>query len=107
MGSALFAAFVPAMQSENLGADAHAQSQGMSDAAKAADERNKASRWQIASGSLSMLESVYAVEPFPGLDTRRELARKLNVSARQVQVWFQNKRQASGRSRVRRVFFQP
>ena len=54
------------MQSENLGADAHAQSQGMSDAAKAADERNKASRWQIASGSLSMLESVYAVEPFPG-----------------------------------------
>lgn len=28
-----------------------------------------------------------------GLETRRDLARQLNVSARQVQVWFQNKRQ--------------
>ena len=33
------------------------------------------------------------MEPFPGLETRRDLSRKLNVSARQVQVWFQNKRQ--------------
>ena len=57
------------MQAENPGdlpANAYAQLQGMSDAAKAAEERIKASRWQIASGSLSMLESVYAVEPFPG-----------------------------------------
>ena len=30
---------------------------------------------------------------FAGLETRRGLSRKLNVSARQVQVWFQNKRQ--------------
>ena len=36
-----------------------------------------------------------ASRPFvcAGLETRRELSRKLNVSARQVQVWFQNKRQ--------------
>jgi len=56
-------------------------------------ERTKQSRWQIRSGALSVLEQVYAVEPFPGLETRRELSRKLNVSVRQVQVWFQNKRQ--------------
>ena len=35
--------------------------------------------------------------PFPlastGLQTRMELSKKLGVSARQVQVWFQNKRQ--------------
>ena len=109
------------------------------------DERSKVSRWQIGTGSLSVLEQVYHMDPFPGaraaalgkapncvsralprvrpatrlaarptspseppprrsarrtasfafagLDTRRELARKLNVSPRQVQVWFQNKRQ--------------
>merc|ERR1719446_577947 len=55
-----------------------------------------------------MLESVYAVEPFPGLDTRRELARKLNVSARQVQVWFQNKRQRERKiSRSKGLFSTP
>jgi len=57
------------------------------------NDKQKVSRWQIGSGSLSVLEQVYAMEPFPGLETRRELSRKLNVSARQVQVWFQNKRQ--------------
>merc|ERR1719460_2948905 len=57
------------------------------------EDKMKASRWQIGIGSLGVLEQVYAVEPFPGLETRRELSRKLNVSARQVQVWFQNKRQ--------------
>lgn len=58
------------------------------------DEKgNKISRWQIGSSALTVLEQVYAMEPFPGLDTRRELSRKLNVSPRQVQVWFQNKRQ--------------
>jgi len=58
-----------------------------------AEDKQKVSRWQIGSGSLGVLEQVYQMEPFPGLDTRRELSRKLNVSARQVQVWFQNKRQ--------------
>ena len=77
------------MQSENLGADAHAQSQGMSDAAKAADDRNKASRWQIASGSLSMLESVYAVEPFPGEQPPLQAAPK-RAFASVVRVFLDN-----------------
>mmetsp|Transcript_14690 Transcript_14690/g.44064 ORF Transcript_14690/g.44064 Transcript_14690/m.44064 type:complete len:239 (+) Transcript_14690:390-1106(+) len=53
----------------------------------------KTLRWQIGSSALQVLEHVYTMEPFPGLETRRDLARQLNVSARQVQVWFQNKRQ--------------
>ena len=56
-------------------------------------EKSKMSRWQIGNGSLSVLEQVYSLDPFPGLDARRELAKQLNVSPRQVQVWFQNKRQ--------------
>ena len=56
-------------------------------------DKSKMSRWQIGNGSLSVLEQVYSLDPFPGLDARRELAKQLNVSPRQVQVWFQNKRQ--------------
>ena len=55
--------------------------------------KQKLSRWQIGNGSLSVLEQVYQMDPFPGLDARRELAKQLSVSPRQVQVWFQNKRQ--------------
>ena len=57
------------------------------------EDKSKMSRWQIGNGSLSVLEQVYTLDPFPGLDARRELAKQLNVSPRQVQVWFQNKRQ--------------
>ena len=51
-------------------------------------DKSKMSRWQIGNGSLSVLEQVYTLDPFPGLDARRELAKQLNVSPRQVQVWF-------------------
>ena len=57
------------------------------------DPKGKLSRWQIGNCALSVLEQVYSMDPFPGLDARRELAKQLNVSPRQVQVWFQNKRQ--------------
>ena len=30
------------------------------------DDKGKVSRWQIGSSSLSVLEQVYAIEPFPG-----------------------------------------
>ena len=30
------------------------------------DDKGKVSRWQIGSTSLSVLEQVYAMEPFPG-----------------------------------------
>ena len=30
------------------------------------DERSKVSRWQIGTGSLSVLEQVYHMDPFPG-----------------------------------------
>ena len=57
------------------------------------DEEGKLARWQIGGSTLALLEQVFLVEQCPSVQTRRELSTKLNVSARQVQVWFQNKRQ--------------
>merc|ERR1719271_2349885 len=59
----------------------------------------KSRRWKIPESGLQMLEQVYAVDKFPSVDTRKHLAANLEVTSRQVQVWFQNKRQRVVRSR--------
>jgi len=41
---------------------------------------------------LEILENVYKVEKLPGSELRKELAGKLKMTPRRVQVWFQNKR---------------
>ena len=51
------------------------------------------SRWRIAQNCLHLLEEVYLLDRFPPQTTRNELATSLNVSARQIQGWFQNRRQ--------------
>ena len=50
-------------------------------------------RWRIADNSLAILEQIYQLDRFPAQNTRNELATTLNVSSRQIQVWFQNRRQ--------------
>ena len=60
-------------------------------------QKQKQARWNVSDASLSVLEQAYQKDPFPGLDVRRELATQLSASERQVQVWFQNKRQRERR----------
>jgi len=45
--------------------------------------------------AVDQLEAVYSIDPIPSRETRQELARRLSVSERQIQVWLQNKRQRS------------
>jgi hypothetical protein len=52
-----------------------------------------APRWHIDAQALSVLESVFVVEMFPNVEARKQLGLDLNVSPRQIQVWFQNRRQ--------------
>ena len=55
----------------------------------------KQTRWEIDDATHLILESIFKVEKFPNADMRMRLGFDLNVSPRQVQVWFQNKRQRS------------
>ena len=49
-------------------------------------------RWQISPAALVVLNQVYALEPFPSTEVRKQLAVKLKAHPRQVQTWFQNRR---------------
>lgn len=52
-------------------------------------------RWRILPSGQKLLETVYAQTPLPTSETRDALAIQLGATPRQVQVWFQNKRQRS------------
>jgi hypothetical protein len=49
-------------------------------------------RQRTSPEQLEILETVYQTEKLPGSDLRKELAVKLKMTPRRVQVWFQNKR---------------
>jgi len=55
--------------------------------------RAPCSRWVLEPEDVILLERVFALEKCPGRELRQQLAEHLNVTSRQVQVWFQNKRQ--------------
>jgi len=57
--------------------------------------KGKSTRWNIPKHALTTLEQVFTRDKFPTVDTRKNLASELKVTPRQVQVWFQNKRQRS------------
>jgi len=55
-------------------------------------------RWTISSAAKDRLEDAYMVEPFPPRQLRADLGTELGVCARQVQVWFQNRRRLDKKS---------
>ena len=56
------------------------------------DDEEPLIRWQISPAALVVLNQVYALEPFPSTEVRKQLAVKLKAHPRQVQTWFQNRR---------------
>jgi len=56
------------------------------------DDKKPKKRQRTNPEQLEILESVYKVEKLPGSELRKELAVKLKMTPRRVQVWFQNKR---------------
>ena len=58
-----------------------------------AESDNPPPRWVLEPEDVLLLERVFALEKCPGRELRLQLASRLGVRQRQVQVWFQNKRQ--------------
>ncbi|PIA16204.1 Homeodomain-like protein, partial [Coemansia reversa NRRL 1564] len=61
----------------------------------AAPPHIKGKRKRASPHQLKVLNDIYLKTAFPSTETRNRLARELGMTPRTVQIWFQNKRQAS------------
>jgi hypothetical protein len=86
-------------EGEDCEDDAECLEEGEADSALSKKQRKgKSTRWNIPKAALQTLEEVFKSDKFPSVETRKKLANNdLHVTPRQVQVWFQNKRQRSGK----------
>jgi len=50
-------------------------------------------RWTPTDQQKGILETVFAADSFPSFALRKQLAEQLAIEPRQVQIWFQNRRQ--------------
>eukprot|EP00967_Tisochrysis_lutea_P129730 scaffold223417_cov33-Tisochrysis_lutea.AAC.1 len=55
-------------------------------------------RWAISKKAKLILEQIYQMERFPSSEMHRRLAEDFEVEPRQVQFWFQNRRQRDSRA---------
>jgi len=68
------------------------ESDGSDDGENKKEDSHPKKRQRTTPEQLEVLEKVYEQEKLPGSDLRKELAVKLKMTPRRVQVWFQNKR---------------
>ena len=77
------------------------RAESFSDAQGVAGDMNKMKpRWTLSDEGRRKMEEVYAQSKFPSPETRERLCREVGGTMRQIQVWFQNKRQREQRHPV-------
>ncbi|CAE6482502.1 unnamed protein product [Rhizoctonia solani] len=60
----------------------------------------KPKRRRANAAQLQLLNDTYARTMFPTTEERADIARRINMTPRQVQIWFQNRRQALRQSQT-------
>ncbi|XP_024282240.1 homeobox protein ANF-1-like [Oncorhynchus tshawytscha] len=55
-------------------------------------------RTAFSSTQIEVLESVFLINSYPGIDIRDELAQRLHLEEDRIQIWFQNRRAKLKRS---------
>ncbi|NXD06017.1 ANF1 protein, partial [Nothocercus nigrocapillus] len=60
--------------------------------------RSRRPRTAFTRNQIDVLENVFKINSYPGIDIREELARKLNLDEDRIQIWFQNRRAKLKRS---------
>ncbi|XP_025952027.2 homeobox expressed in ES cells 1 [Dromaius novaehollandiae] len=60
--------------------------------------RGRRPRTAFTRNQIEVLENVFKLNSYPGIDIREELARKLDLDEDRIQIWFQNRRAKLKRS---------
>nr|XP_020655596.1 homeobox expressed in ES cells 1 [Pogona vitticeps] len=60
--------------------------------------RGRRPRTAFTRNQIEILENVFRVNSYPGIDVREELAQKLDLDEDRIQIWFQNRRAKLKRS---------
>ncbi|KAI9295966.1 hypothetical protein K502DRAFT_194590 [Neoconidiobolus thromboides FSU 785] len=56
-------------------------------------------RFRLLDSHVNMLEALYNNNPRPSLKTRKELASRMGIEQRKIQIWFQNRRAKDNREK--------
>ncbi|EIN11834.1 homeobox-domain-containing protein [Punctularia strigosozonata HHB-11173 SS5] len=88
------AAYINPSHQGPASASLHAGSSHMPTVPQEEEPVIKKKRKRADANQLKVLNETYARTPFPSTEERQDLARRLDMSARSVQIWFQNKRQS-------------
>lgn len=64
-----------------------------SDVVDHAISKQRRPRWTPSDDAKALLERVFVTDSFPSFAVRNQLAQQLCIDSRQVQIWFQNRRQ--------------
>ncbi|XP_062979459.1 homeobox expressed in ES cells 1 [Elgaria multicarinata webbii] len=60
--------------------------------------RGRRPRTAFTRSQIELLENVFRLNSYPGIDVREELAKKLDLDEDRIQIWFQNRRAKLKRS---------